>query len=330
MEPEQPTSASKPEAPESEQFEERRNLVQLDAWKAEFALVTWRKLLPFRNWRKDKPWNLVWVQFLLFAFGAPFVLISYYGEKSPSLVEAAWALSLYFSIIWAVLLHRCLRPQEIGFRRIASTWLLTSIVGVAAVGVVNAAGAYIPGIRDLFEASSSASIVGRLVGMTFAVGLIEESAKMIPVLLIARKMQPQPHPRTVAYLGVISGLAFGATEAIVYSISYAYGHSTHRIGYGDYLIVQIIRFISLPLLHAIWAGITGYFVGLSIFSPVARRVLLAAALMLTSSLHGIYNTCGSGWFAFAMAIISLGLFVNYVRNDADSIEALPQNHGGAR
>ena len=207
------------DAPE-DVLDERQDFVNAAAWKAEFAAVGWSRLIPFRNWSTDRPWTLLWVQFIVFAFGFPFLLMGYYRDGESTLIEAAWAFGVYFSIVWAVLIHRCIRPERIGTRRIIGTWLFTSVLGIVAVVVVSIIGSFLPVIRDVFEASESANIFGRLIGMTLAVGLVEESAKLIPVIWFASKIEPTPRPTTVAYLGVISGLAFGATEAILYSVSH--------------------------------------------------------------------------------------------------------------
>lgn len=308
--------------PDDNFLEERRDPFDVGRWRSEIGSVGWSGLIPFRNFFTDKPWTLLWVQFIAFAFGFPFLLIGYYREDSSSLAEAAWAFGIYFSIVWAVLVHRCIRPDAIGIGRILGTWFGTSILGVLAVIVVSLIGRVLPGIRDVFDASESASIFGRLIGMTIGVGLVEETAKLLPVLWFARHLGVNVRPTTVAYLGVISGLAFGATEAILYSISYAAGHASSHIGYGDYLLVQLLRLVSLPFLHGIWTGIAAYFVGLSAINPSVRRVVILAGLLGVAILHGVYNTFADGWFGFGVAMLSLGMFIGYVRDEPASVEAV--------
>jgi len=135
------------------------------------------------------------------------------------------------------------------------------------------------------------------------------------------------HPTTVAYLGVISGLAFGATEAILYSISYAAGHASAEIGYNDYMLVQILRLISLPFLQGIWTGTSAYFAGLSAINPSARRVGILAGFIGVSLLHGAYNTFADGWFGFLLAMLSLAIFVGYFRDEAYGVEAVTKQRG---
>ena len=302
--------------------EARHDPINLAKWRSELSSVGWTGLIPFRNFFTDKPWTLIWVQFLAFAFGFPFLLMGYYRESTSTLVEAAWAFGVYFSVIWAVLIHRCLRPDPIGPKKILGTWFATSIVGVLAVFVVSAIASFLPGARDVISASESASMFSRLFGMTVGVGLVEETAKLLPVLWVARTFGKNTRPTTFAYLGVISGLAFGATEAIIYSFTYAAGHASSQIGYGDYLIIQLLRLVSLPFLHAIWAGTTAYFAGLAAINPSARRVVILAGLLAVALLHGTYNTFSDSWLGFVIAMVSFALFIGYVRDEKTGIRAV--------
>ncbi len=322
-----------PETPlpaDGREVDERNNPVDLDRWKAEFGSVSWSQLVPFHNWLTDRPWTLVWVQFISFAFGFPFLLMCYYLNRDTTLEEASWSFGVYFSVVWAALVHRCIRPEHLGLQRIVGTWLFTSMLGVVAVFIVRVIGSVLPVVRDVFAAPESASIFGRLIGMTLAVGLVEETAKLLPVLWFAHRFARPPRPTTIAYLGVVSGLAFGATEAIMYCAMYRAGHESAQFGYGTYLIVQLLRMISLPFLHAIWTGISAYFVGLATRTVAARRVLILTGLLGVSLLHGLYNTfISSGWLGFVIAMLSLGIFIGYVRDEGSALGAVAQGDTAA-
>ncbi len=104
--------SNKPQMPPDDGFlEERKDPLDLERWKSEVCSVGWSGLIPFRNFFIDKPWTLLWVQFMTFAFGFPFLVIGYYRGNSSSLAEVSWAFGIYFSIVWAVLIHRCIRPD---------------------------------------------------------------------------------------------------------------------------------------------------------------------------------------------------------------------------
>jgi len=91
------------------------------------------------------------------------------------------------------------------------------------------------------------------------------------------------------------------------------GHAAAAISYGEYMIVQVLRFVSLPLLHAIWSGIFGYFVGIAALSKASKRATVLIGIALVSVLHGVYDTFSEGWLGFFVAAFSLLLFVGYIR-----------------
>jgi hypothetical protein len=80
-------------------------------------------------------------------------------------------------------------------------------------------------------------------------------------------------PLSTAFYGSMSGLGFAIAEGVAYSFRYASGLSRGQLDLGSYVAANTIRFVSLPLFHAILAGIVGYFIGLTILtiSLTARK-----------------------------------------------------------
>jgi hypothetical protein len=179
-------SADRPTG-DSDWLDERYDLINIGKWRSEFGAIRWWTLFPIGLWLKDRPWSLVWVQLFTFAFCFPFLLIHYYQSREASLPEAAWAFSVYFAILWAGFLHRCMRPGTLSKRILVGTWFFTAILGVFTVTVISLIGRALPGFRELIAASESASIFGKLVGFTLAVGLVEEAAKALPVMWFASR-----------------------------------------------------------------------------------------------------------------------------------------------
>lgn len=299
---------------------ERHIIVDIYKLAANLQSVGLYGIFPWRAWLRDRPLSLVWVQLLVFVFSFPLLLGQYYAARNAPLVEAAWALSLYFAVIGAAILHRCIRPEPLGIWRMFGVWLFSGFLGVSGVLLIGLLGSMLPFVRDAFDASRSTDTLGRLVGMTISVGFLEELAKAVPLLWIACRSTKPSTPNTGAFLGCLSGLAFGSTEAVAYSVAYAAGHAMSALpSYGDYILVQILRFVSLPLLHGIWSGIAGYFIFLSRTTSGSRGSMPALGLILVACLHGAYDTfigtAGLGWVGAAIAMCSLILFVGYIRNE---------------
>jgi protease PrsW len=105
------------------------------------------------------------------------------------------------------------------------------------------------------------------------------------------------------------------SEAVSYSITCANARTCGESTPGGFLINQFLRMISLPLLHALWAVIAGYFVGLAAAFPRKQAAILVVGILSMALIHGTYDTFPRTWFALALCILSLLLFVMYMRSD---------------
>ena len=84
------------------------------------------------------------------------------------------------------------------------------------------------------------------------------------------------------------------------------------LGFGDYLTVQMLRLITLPLLHAIWCGIFSYFVALPSVNRNVGKELLLAGLVVAASLRGLYDTFSDSMIG--VAVVSILIFIAYYRS----------------
>lgn len=280
---------------------------------AEVKALPFATLFPIRAWFADKPWNLRWVRWLAFFAFYPLLMTRFF-EDGITLTGAAWAFGTYFAAIWALIFYFCLRPPSLKPTVVVSVVLFTALVGVSLL----LSAQRLPVISEFYAETESADLVGQLVGFVFGVGLLEEATKALPLWWRYIYKREPVTPREAAYVGCTSGLAFGVAEAVTYSILYAVAQSRGQLGYGDYLTVQLLRLITLPLLHALWAGTLGYFVGLAANAPARRTGLLIVGLAFVATLHGLYDAFSGSWISTAVGAFSLLAFVGYARS-ADEI-----------
>jgi RsiW-degrading membrane proteinase PrsW (M82 family) len=221
----------------------------------------------------------------------------------------AFVFGVYFAFMWAVVLYFMLTPK-LAVGPIVKVSLFTMVVGISLVLILQ----QLPFVSSLYSATRSASIVGRLFGFVFGVGIIEEATKALPVWWRYVHNRNVDSLNTIVFLGCVSGFAFGIAEATNYSISYALGLSFGRLGFGDYLILQLARLITLPLLHAVWAGIFAYFIALGAINGHVQKGLLLAGLASTALLHGLYDSFSDSWVGVVIAVLSIVIFVAYYRS----------------
>ncbi len=117
----EPTDKDVPSLVDESPFDERNRVIDGKAWKEELLAISWKDLFPLGSWFRDEPWTLVWVQALVFAFATPLLLQQLFSSTEMTLTQSAWSFSTYFALLWAIFLHRLLRPEKIGWRS-AGMW----------------------------------------------------------------------------------------------------------------------------------------------------------------------------------------------------------------
>jgi RsiW-degrading membrane proteinase PrsW (M82 family) len=270
-------------------------------------------IFPLRAWFSEQPWNSPWVRVVAFFAFFPLVLRQFY-HGSLTLENTAWCFGLYFSLIWGMILRQSTRATTVSMREIAMTALATIILVTLYMQV-----AYVVGYSQ-FQANwtGSGDVATSIVANILLVGLVEELLKAAPLIFAFLRRRIPTTPRAAAFLGAVSGLAFGVAEAVQYSFLYSQGQQSGRLNYGTYLAVQLLRFISSPLLHALWSSVTGYFIGLAALFPNRARALVGFAILGVGTLHGLFDAFSDGWISIVICLFSLVLFVGYSSN-ADRI-----------
>ena len=161
-----------------------------------------------------------------------------------------YAVSLYFATIWGLFFAYFFRTRQISKSKAVSTFFLTQL-GVFII---------FSGLNELnfFYAFTSAPFPLSILGYILGIGLTEEFAKMIPLLVLERRAREPQLPLTMVFYGLMAGIAFGVFEGVQYQTSI-----NIRADYTTAFVLNIARLTSLPFLHAVWAGICGYFVGMA-------------------------------------------------------------------
>jgi RsiW-degrading membrane proteinase PrsW (M82 family) len=254
---------------------------------------------------------------------------------------AAWIFAAYFALAWLLLLGIIVRPDYVTRPMLGVVIVIALVTQVPLAIVLEAA------LR------SSDSTLGLSIA---TVGVPEELVKAIPVLAVALLFRRRVLlPRDYLFLGAVSGLAFGASEVVHYfttnSVAEFYqtvqsavpsvrhliatGHSgpaavfAALIGPVWYFIVTFVwRFVTDPITHACWAGVTGYFIGLA---ATRRHTWLVAGvgLVIAAVLHGLNDWSRvNGHPAWILIVVASGVvFLSYARvgarTDHQFTEALP-------
>ena len=195
-----------------------------------------------------------------------------------------WCLALYFAAIWALYFFQMFRTPEVNAKTAVIGFAATIFVGMPCILLAQ----FIPPLNFLHEMARSANLLPRFIGMFLGVGISEELCKAGAVYYVASRPGRILLPQTIVLYGLIAGLGFGSVEGALYQQGVNRQASTD-VSY----FLNILRLTSLPFLHAVWAGISAYFISFSMVVPSKRLGLRVVAILIPAFFHGLYNTAVS-------------------------------------
>ena len=250
------------------------------------------------------------MQWFLFFTIFPLFLVAWTSLTGSEFSDVAYLYSVYFAMMWGLVLWLFVRPEKIGLLDVVRVSLFTSITGVFIVAFLYR----LPGISSVVAATRDPQILVRLVAYVCGVGALEELVKVVPVLWIFVRNREPGTIREITYLGCVSGFAFGVSEAVAYSVFFAQGVARGDLPLGAFVVAQLTRLITLPLLHAVFSGVASQFIALGVETPALQRSLIVVGVAVAALIHGLYNTFSGTLAGFVLAIGAVLVFIAYVRS----------------
>jgi protease PrsW len=278
-------------------------------------------VVPYREALSRELYSDNTVRLLLF-FGLFPLAVSLFVRRA-DLESATWILGVYYAFIWGLVLKDLIRPLQFSWGNTLKCVLFTTFLGIPLLLFVQ----QIPPFNLLYAAAiNQMGLLPRLVGFIFGVGVLEEVCKALSVYIFLVRGR-QIDPLTSAFYGSMSGLGFAIAEAVSYSVRYALGLAAAGLtseSFSSYIILNTVRFVSLPLIHAIWAGIVGYFLGLASINPARQTSIIFIGVAVAAVLHGLYDSFAGSLLGLAVLAFSILLFVAYLRRSKQMISELQQ------
>ena len=297
--------------------EERRDL------KKEFieTLQTFKfsSVVPYQEVLNPDLYNSNIVKLLL-CFGLFPWIVSSFATSDTGLEDIAWILGIYYAFIWGIVLYNLIKPAQFSLKQAIKYVCFTAFVGIPLLLFIQR----IPPLTLLYAATNSDNVISRLIGYVVGVGVLEELCKGVPIYLFMLRSGQLKEPLSSAFYGAMSGLGFAIAEGAHYSLTYAVDLVGGNIDLRGHILLTTVRFISLPLIHAIWAGIVGYFIGLAAINPSRKNAIIFIGVTIAASLHGTYNTFSNSLIGLAILAFSILLFVTYLRRSQELIAEMEQ------
>jgi RsiW-degrading membrane proteinase PrsW (M82 family) len=274
-------------------------------------------LIPVKSWLKDAGWHQG-LRLLVIAYALLPLLFLALLSSSSSLSVPGFAYSLYVAPLWAIAFWLLLRPGRIA--------ALEIYIGIAIIVWVTIwLYAVTVNINDqLVNAVRSGNFLAALV-----VGYNEEITKALPVLLAAlillKFRATKLDVRMWMFLGTISGLTFGILEERLYTeMAIAQVANARAVSQADAGVLDFaFRVFVDGFEHAVWAGVSAFFIGIAINYPRRRWPLILLGISMVAVLHGLndwsVSAFNSYWPGILIQAVSLLLFIGYTMS-ASSIE----------
>jgi RsiW-degrading membrane proteinase PrsW (M82 family) len=274
-------------------------------------------LIPIKTWLKDAGWHQG-LRLLVIAYALLPLLFLALLSSSSSLSVPGFAYSLYVAPLWAIAFWLLVRPGRIA--------ALEIYVGIAIVVWVTIwLYAVTVNINDqLVNAVRNGNFLAAL-----AVGYNEEITKALPILLAALVLlkfrATKLDVRMWMFLGTISGLTFGILEERLYTeMAIAQVANASAVSQADTGVLDFaFRVFVDGFEHAVWAGVSAFFIGIAINYPRRRWQIILLGISMVAILHGLndwsVSDFNSYWPGILIQAISLLLFIGYTMS-ASSIE----------
>ena len=274
-------------------------------------------LIPIKTWLKDAGWHQG-LRLLVIAYALLPLLFLALLSSSSSLSVPGFAYSLYVAPLWAIAFWLLLRPGRIA--------ALEIYVGIAIV-------VWVTIWLNLVTVNINDQLVNAVVHGNFlaalAVGYNEEITKALPILLAALVLlkfrATKLDVRMWMFLGTISGLTFGILEERLYTeMAIAQVARANVISQADAGVLDFaFRVFVDGFEHAVWAGVSAFFIGIAINYPRRRWQIILLGISMVAVLHGLndwsVSEFNSYWPGILIQAISLLLFLGYTMS-ASSIE----------
>ena len=271
-------------------------------------------LIPVKSWLHDRGWRQG-IRLLIIPYALlPLIFLQVFSG-STSLSSPGWAYSLYVAPLWLLTFWYLIRPPVIG--------KLEVVVGIGIV-IWTIVWLHVVTIYINNHFANTHSILGSLV-----VGYNEEVTKALPVLIAAilvLKIRKQKlDPRTWFLMGTVAGLTFGIVEQSIYTpAALIQIHGAHAISEADVGALSFaFRVFVDGFQHAVWAGVSGFFVGMAVNYRRRRIPLLLLGISIPSILHALNDytltVFSTVWVGVLVQALSLLLFLGYTLS-ASTIE----------
>lgn len=292
----------------------------------ELRAISFSKVFPVAAWVKAAPWKRGNTPGFIFLALFPLLMFAYTRGmmENHSIVafrHAGWLFAIYIGALILIVFKEFMQPENTG-KLVAQVLLFTLVAGLLTQFIT---GQLI--VRPGQDMATSAIPI--LITLLIKV-VIEEVVKALPLILLVWRKQLDYSPKTYAFLGAVSGIAF----ATAWALHNVYDRSLEWEDVRPELATYINIMILGALREAALAGIAGYFIGMARGSKQSPRALIGVGLAISVVMKVIFEFCARSrteslqWIAELVIIGIIWVFISYV-SGGDEVSETSVTHQAA-
>jgi RsiW-degrading membrane proteinase PrsW (M82 family) len=255
------------------------------------------------------------ISFKTFKGDSKLIIISLVGLAPAFLIKFTlasiitfYAIALYFSLIWGLFFYTVFKTNQVSIKKSIFIFFTVQLLIFITVFLLD-----INQFNPFYSMTEKDnSLFNRVVGFIFGVGIFEELIKLIPVYFFIKYSKEPLLPQTVVFYGLISGIGFGVFEGVVYQIGV-----NSQLDYKTSFFMNIARLTSLPFLHAVWSGISSYFLAFFFLYPTKKYAMFLLAIVIPAILHGLYDVFTWSLIGLFIAYLGVALLFIYLKKAKD-------------
>jgi RsiW-degrading membrane proteinase PrsW (M82 family) len=270
-----------------------------------------RILFPVHNWTHNRGWHGLRLAVIAYAL-LPLIFLTVLSS-SGDLSTPGWAYSIYVAPLWLAGFWMLIRPPSLPGKQeiiIAVAIVAWTLVWINLVTI---------NINDALSTGGGISLPDAIV-----IGINEETTKALPVLLagliLLKVRNVKLDVRMWMVLGTVAGLTFGIAEQAFYtSADIVFINMAHSPSQAVQAILAFAERVFVDgFQHAVWAGISGFFMGLAVNYHRRRIPLIAIGIGTPALLHALNDWVAgtSAWLVIVVQGASLLLFLSYTMTAA--------------
>lgn len=274
---------------------------------SEFKSLNYKELIPLEKIFNKDIFNKKAARWIMLFGLIPLIYAWFVREFDLDFTQVVWLIEIYFCLFWALFFFGIIQPSKTIWKQGIGYALFTAMIGIPILLTLQT----FPVIKSLYYETNSNSLVGKLTGFIFGVGILEETCKAFPLIIFGLRKKTIKNFHDGIFLGLLSGLGFAASEGVTYTVK----ATANAIYYGDatwQVLTFLHRVMSGPLQHGTWAAVSGWFIVAAAQKEGKKWPIITVGILFMALLHGLYDVFSDSFIGIIIAGLGYLVFMAYL------------------